>query len=567
MKATIVYSFAVESGLVPPDGALPLDLLARQIPRQIVATLNGVSDQGVRFFPLMGFEGQRRRFFTIDELLPPEAATKIHRQADVDRLVHGRIEEGGVRVRIVDANGSIRGESRVAFDPAEPLLGVARLAFALGEELGLAAATYRGLQLPPAAVAPYLQARDGLLALDANLLVEDPAGLVAPALEALEWAPRSADVRELVLQLGARMLGQSLAPRAVAALLARAAVVGGDDPAFVESAARVLDSAGMDDDAASLHRRLASQPGAPTQSVWRAAASAFSAGRVGEADELLRVAVEGGDRSSLLLTQWAIVVGSIGRLDQRDRLMDEVVAKPLPTPSVARIAAIHLVDRQRFDEAIALLRGQLELHPTHGGIWFEYGRALLGAGRGDDARAAFDRCLMLDPTPSMRSDVRRLLRFADDPKTLAGVQSVDDALRRGDANQALQRVKALLRRNPALAEGWLFLGTIRQRLSHPRRAMRALRRALALAPDLGEAHDRLGILLVSRGDARAGHEHLRRAVELLPDHASPRIHLAQACRFLGLAEEGLAALDDAERLGGPIETITAVRRAFADDAT
>ena len=107
-----------------------------------------------------------------------------------------------------------------------------------------------------------------------------------------------------------------------------------------------------------------------------------------------------------------------------------------------------------------------------------------------------------------------------------------------------------------------MLGTLHHRLSNHRRAERALTRALDLEPRLGEAHDRLGILLVRRGRYRAGYGHLIKAVGELPEDPAPRIHLAQACHFLGWQEEGQSSLDEALRLGGDAELVARVRERF-----
>ena len=84
-------------------------------------------------------------------------------------------------------------------------------------------------------------------------------------------------------------------------------------------------------------------------------------------------------------------------------------------------------------------------------------------------------------------------------------------------------------------------------------------------PELGEAHNRLGTLLLQRGRYSDAVKHLRHAAKLLPWEASPRIHLAQACYYVGCPEEGREALTQAERMGGDPELVARVRQAFFAD--
>jgi Tfp pilus assembly protein PilF len=113
-----------------------------------------------------------------------------------------------------------------------------------------------------------------------------------------------------------------------------------------------------------------------------------------------------------------------------------------------------------------------------------------------------------------------------------------------------------------MGEAWLFLGVVRQRLSHQRRAIRALSRAVACMPELGEAHNQLGVLLMQQRRHQEAYQHLERAVDLLPWESGPRVHMAQACCFLGRVDEGREMLEEAQRLGADGKLLEAVRQTF-----
>jgi Flp pilus assembly protein TadD len=145
---------------------------------------------------------------------------------------------------------------------------------------------------------------------------------------------------------------------------------------------------------------------------------------------------------------------------------------------------------------------------------------------------------------------------------LPELEALDGALSAGDLEKALVLAQRLTVDHETLSEGWLFLGVVHQRLEQSDLAIAGFEQALYLNPDLGEAHNRLGILLVGLASYQKGYDHLQRAVALLEHDPGPWIHLAQACFYLEKADEGRAALAQATRLGAKAEVVESVRRAF-----
>ena len=189
-------------------------------------------------------------------------------------------------------------------------------------------------------------------------------------------------------------------------------------------------------------------------------------------------------------------------------------------------------------------------------------RPLLRGGDGAAARPALERVLSCEPSQVVRREAARLMRLAHAPETLNELRALDNAFGGGDLRSALRRAKKLVRRRKEMGEAWLLYGIVRQRLSHRRRAIKAFRRALRCMPELGEAHNRLGILLVEAGRYEEGYGHLHDAVTLLPWDSGPRFHLAQACYYLDRIDEGRTILAEAERLGADVKVITTVRETF-----
>jgi len=63
----------------------------------------------------------------------------------------------------------------------------------------------------------------------------------------------------------------------------------------------------------------------------------------------------------------------------------------------------------RVDDALASLAAATEIAPNAGAVWEQRGRILWAARRRDEARAAFERFLELDPKSPRAAEVLRLL--------------------------------------------------------------------------------------------------------------------------------------------------------------
>lgn len=560
----ILFGFAVEAGLAPTDGGLPLDVLARQIPRVAVQALNEGGDRGARFFPLMGHDGSRRRFFTIGELLPPDVAHKLHRQPGGPRPAHGRIERDGLRLVLYgDRDGELLQEKLLPFDASDPVQCIAHVAFELSGWLGWRLQRHLPELLQRIGSGEYLFAKDALLALEASMLDVDGERALAAAVAVLRGAPGDGEAEELLLDLLARLHGV-LAPERLAVRLAEATqLVAPARAEFHRRAAELHELIGDARGALDAHRRLLAAEPSRSASALRVAAEYVRAGELDRAAALLEEAERAGARDPFVYAQLAAVENMRGRKAARVVWTERLIAAGTEAaPQLARIAADGLLEQDRGPEALAVLERALARHPGDAGLWFDKGRILLHLQDGAEAELALRRCLDCAPRAAVRQDAERLLAFATRPDALGALRELDRLLVDGDAGAALALARRMARRHPDLAEVWLALGTAHHRLTHPRRAERAFKRALRISPELGHAHDRLGILLVARGRYEEARHHLQQAISLLPREGGPRLHYAQACHYLGERDAGLAALAEAERLGSAPALVGAVRRAF-----
>lgn len=576
MTAALIYTFAVSPDVGPVAGAASPTVLARQLPRLAVQLLNGDADRGVRFFPLIGVQDGRRQFLEIDELLDLEVVGHLHREkVEPLAVVDGCIHQDVLQLRILDGaeDGGVTFDEEIPFDHHAPLPAVARLMFELMGQLGWAGAPPATPELAGPALADFLQGRDDLLRLEANLVVHEAGSALAAVQRALAAAPLAAAVHQLLLDLVRRLLARGEAVAALEQLLPQAAVVvARAAPAepraadSLEELASVVHAGGLTDAACAVSEQVLAIDPAHPHAACRVASAVYGYGDVARAREVLARSVAAGSDDSLVLTQLAVVSAELGDLARRDALVEQLAARDDLTLPAVRVVTAYLLEGDRAAEALPLVERALREAPDDASLTLDLGRTLLQLDRQAEAATALNRCLSLDPDPAVRREAERHLGLAHVPHSLSAAREIDRAIRGGDVQEALTLARAFVRRAPELAESWLLLGVVRHRLSQPRRAERALRRALEVNPDCGEAHNRLGILLVARGRYGEARDHLHDAMRLLPDEPSPRIHLAQACHYLGEADAGRAALAEAERLGGDQKTLAAVREAFFDDA-
>jgi len=575
LTLAVVYALAVDHSLTSREGTAPLAALSRQLPRLAVQLLNSEQDRGLRFFPFISREGEDRQFFVINDVLPVSSLMRMHGQDPSPRFViDGCIHADGLRLRIIECQGErVRFDEYLEFDVADPLPAVSRLMFEFTGLMGWTGALPSLPDLERGALVSYLVARDNLLSLEAELESGRDARVISNALDALEGAPHEQEVRDVALEIWSRQAAQAAAGdgvrSAVAAKVAHgcwAVNVAGLDAEplseFLTQAAAVLEACDQPALALAQYERAAALCPEKVDAVCRAATMQFDAGRFSAARELLRRTLDLGERDPTVIAQLAVIEENLGHMDSHAELVEELMESPRLQPPMLRVVVSYLLAQHRADEAVSIASDFIEREPGAAGPWFDKGRALVATERYEEAIAAFEGCLCREPAEALRNEAERHLRFARSPELLAEMQGVDDALVDGQLRTALRRARRLVRHYAEIAEAWLFLGVTLLRLHRRGRAERALRRSLELEPGLGEAHNRLGILLVGRGNHREGYEELREAVRLQPREPSAYIHLAQACHYLGMHEEARKALERAERLGGPADAVEAVRRQF-----
>jgi cytochrome c-type biogenesis protein CcmH/NrfG len=238
-----------------------------------------------------------------------------------------------------------------------------------------------------------------------------------------------------------------------------------------------------------------------------------------------------------------------------------------------------LLERNRFDEAQALLERVLAADPTNV-------RARLGLGRlallrqewragleqleacrddgharkrsaalraetwdqlGEPARARAERSQAAalpddrswpDPYREQVLKQRRGLR--------ARFQAVDDSLRDGQLETALQMLHETVERHPNSVEGWMRLGGVWLQVKRLDQAQACYRQAVRVQPDMAEAWIRLGTVQYAV-HSRESADSFRQAIRLKPDHAEAHFNLGQCLNQQGDRDGAAAEFREALR--------------------
>lgn len=556
----MVFGFAVADGLEPVVSAAPWDVLGRQLPRQLVQMLNAGNDRGVRFLPYLTNVGGARTFLSVREALPVATLASLHHRGDVHLLVDGALQQNVLRLRAHDGTTQqCKLDVELSFRADRPGDVLTRMWFEITGALGWTGRP-QPLEVPPGpAQSWWLVAKDQLLTIEAGVAVDPAVDVLRAARECSSQIDVQV-VHDVAFETAGQLLRQGKRKDQVAELL-RAISARTSHLASLRRAAGLLQAAGDERAAAETWTRVLAIDVQPAD-VETCAGLWFRLRELERACSVLRLAQEKGALGPAGLAQLAAVADRLGDSDLRDRLTDELAARESLPPAAARLVGSFLMEREEPARARDVLQRAADAFPSDAGLWLDLGRACLVVDDQDRAGRALERAAELAAAGESKRDVERLLRLSRVPGLFAAMRSVDTLLAEGKARFALRAARGIVRRCRHAAEAWLFLGVVRHKLRQERRAEIALRQALALDPELAEVHNRLGILLVARGDVDAGHDHLVRAIQLAPSDPSPRLHLAQACVLLGRRADAETHLANASELGARPEMVDAIRRTF-----
>ena len=196
------------------------------------------------------------------------------------------------------------------------------------------------------------------------------------------------------------------------------------------------------------------------------------------------------------------------------------VASAMPTESEPRVGlGATLLAQGDLAGAERELREATRLDGRNAEAWFNLGSALARAGKSEEAIQAYQQAVEL--RPDRRSQVRL-------------VSTAIDAGRLDQAGRLLEELRTAAPRDPELA----YLEGVRSLSARDlTRALEWFDRAIAVEPDMGEAHRYRGTVLSQQGQRSEAIDALGRACELMPESFDAHYRTAQ----LLLADPATAA--------------------------
>lgn len=264
----------------------------------------------------------------------------------------------------------------------------------------------------------------------------------------------------------------------------------------------------------------------------------------------------------------ALALHAAGRFSDALSRVEALLAVPGADATVIDLAADLYDSLDRVSEAVALLRGAMARTPAEESHYVTLGSICLKRESFDLALEIIDVGLRHLPRSAalhgMRGVVHAQLgdvaRATDDfeaasrlrpDRPLGGVGRSLALQQTGQLEESIVVLRQEAARHPLDAPTLFLLaqalirGGLAQGSPAAREAETALRRAVELAPDFGEAHAELGKLSLKIGEPARAVTHLRRAIALTPADRTATYSLLLALREAGLADETPAV---AERL-------------------
>jgi tetratricopeptide (TPR) repeat protein len=269
---------------------------------------------------------------------------------------------------------------------------------------------------------------------------------------------------------------------------------------------------GMLDEAAREFRRVAELRSDDASAQFYLGLVALKQARWREAMEALRLAAERGGSRAAVLHNLGFAFEQLGRLDDAEAACAEAASRARSDPRiylgwgiVALKRGDHAAAGGRLDRARELYGNQ---QPP--AVWY-WGRAL-SAGLGGD----FESAERIGAAGIAAYPASAVLR-----NNLAVLRELG-----GDLPGAEELVRAAIQDEPSQPQLSKNLGDLAYRASRYDEAWSAYRRAVELAPELGDdVYFKLGNIAYKRGDRDLAAQLWRRALELNPNHELVRTNL------------------------------------------
>lgn len=258
------------------------------------------------------------------------------------------------------------------------------------------------------------------------------------------------------------------------------------------------------------------------QQIFQQAVGNFTAGRVREAELLLRSILASEPNHAPSLHLLGLIAHQTGHSPDAAELIQGAVAVDPNDAEYRNHLGLVLFALGRLDEAIAEFHKVIELQPEFADARNSLGAALKRKGNVDQAIIWYRQAIAL------RSDFPEALN------------NLGTALQeRGKLDDAIQCYRDAVAARPEYAEAMSNLANALRLKNRPLEAIDVLRQAAALRPDLPEIHYNLGLALQSNKQFDAAAATYRQALALRPQYADALNNLGNVLEELSQFEQAI----------------------------
>jgi tetratricopeptide (TPR) repeat protein/2-polyprenyl-3-methyl-5-hydroxy-6-metoxy-1,4-benzoquinol methylase len=236
----------------------------------------------------------------------------------------------------------------------------------------------------------------------------------------------------------------------------------------------------------------------------------------------------------------AVALQSLKRWPEALRSVDAALGLKPDSRIWANRARV-LQELGRFEEAVAACDKALSLAPDFIVAWTERGKALLRSKRYAEALASCDRALSLHPN-HVSTIIQRATALQGLHRHEAAGAVTQGQGRLIEAEAGFRQAIAL---DPELVEAHIHLGSVLREQGRLDVAEISYRHAIALQADEAGAHVGLGNVLNQRGDPQGAVDSYRRALALNPNIAEAHNNCGNALNDLGQWKEATACYQQA----------------------
>ena len=271
-------------------------------------------------------------------------------------------------------------------------------------------------------------------------------------------------------------------------------------------------------------RKANNSSGASAQSMLEEGFTNHQEGRLQQAEELYRQALQVDPNNPDALNLLAIIADTTGRNDEAIGLMEKAVAASPENPDLLNNLGQLYKKSERLDDAIEVYKTAIAADPNYADAHNNLGNVLTMIGRFEEAIGYFRNALEIDP-----NNARTHYNLAT---TLFEQKNFPDAI------EAFRRVITI---DANYADAYNNLGSALIKLGKLEEGVTSFRQALALKPLDAEAHYNLGNAFKDQGKLEEAVASYHKALAIRPDYAEAHSNLGLTFKDQGKLEEAVAS--------------------------